>query len=141
MYDWKDVTTLAPGAGSGNVTTPIIGQDAERRRNRRHAEQQDQHAGHQRLDHGQPVRAPASFIGNYIKADGSNETSYVEADAGKFVSFEIARFFAGLGETVNSRSRTDYWRASARAEMMLAPERRPRRRLGREQAACSTARP
>ena len=33
------------------------------------------------------------------------------------MSFEIARFFSGLGETVNSRSRTDYWRASARAEV------------------------
>ena len=40
------------------------------------------------------------LIGSYMKADGSNETRYVEADAGNFVSFEISRFFAGLGETV-----------------------------------------
>ena len=72
------------------------------------------------------------LIGTYIKADGSNETNYVEADAGKFLSFEIARFFSGLGETVDSRARTDYWRASARAEVN-SPERRPLRRLGREQ--------
>ena len=54
-----------------------------------------------------------------MKADGSNETSYVEADAGNFVGFEIARFFSGLGETVNSRARTDYWRGSARAEFQI----------------------
>ena len=73
------------------------------------------------------------LIGTYIKADGSNETNYVEADAGKFVSFEIARFFSGLGETVDSRARTDYWRASARAEVNITQQRRPLRRLGREQ--------
>ena len=56
------------------------------------------------------------LIGSYMKADGSNETRYIEADAGNFVSFEISRFFAGLGETVNSRARTDYWQGSARAE-------------------------
>jgi hypothetical protein len=56
------------------------------------------------------------LIGSYMKADGSNETRYIEADAGNFVSFEISRIFAGLGETVNSRARTDYWRGSARAE-------------------------
>ena len=56
-----------------------------------------------------------------MKADASNETSYVEADAGNFVGFEIARFFSGLGETVNSRARTDYWRGSARAEIEIVP--------------------
>ena len=61
------------------------------------------------------------LIGTYIKADGSNDTDYVEADAGNFVSFEIARFFSGLGETVSSRARTDYWRGSARAEVTLVP--------------------
>jgi hypothetical protein len=120
MYDWKDVTTLAPGAGSGNVTTPVLGQ----------TQNADAIVGTQNNKINTPVTnawitaslfGRLRFIGNYVKADGSNETSYVEADAGKFVSFEIARLFAGLGETVSSRSRTDYWRASARAELTLAP--------------------
>src|SRR4029453_15702479 len=42
-------------------------------------------------------------------------------DVGNFVSFEIARFFSGLGETISSRARTDYWRGSARAEITVAP--------------------
>ena len=140
MYDWKDVTTLAPGAGSGNVTTPVLGQ----------TQNADAIVGTQNNKINTPVTnawVTASlfgrlrFIGNYVKADGSNETSYVEADAGKFVSFEIARFFAGLGETVSSRSRTDYWSSLGARRGDARPERRPRRRLGREQAASWTGRP
>ena len=116
MYDWKSVATLSPGAGSGNVGTPVLGQDLSA----------DVVTGTQSNKINTPVTnawltgnlfGRLKLTGTYIKADGSNETQYAEADAGKFVSFEIARFFSGLGETVNSRSRTDYWRASARAEV------------------------
>jgi len=120
MYTWKDVAALAPGAGDGNVTTPILGQTTNA----------DAIVGTQNNKINTPVTnawitgnlfGRLKLIGTYIKADGSNETRYVEADAGKFLSFEIARFFSGLGETVNSRARTDYWRASARAELTLLP--------------------
>jgi hypothetical protein len=119
MYDWKDVAALVPGAGSGNVTTPVLGQTLTA----------DTATGTQSNKINTPVTnawvsgtlfGRIKLIGTYIKADGSNETQYAEADAGKFVSFEIARFFSGLGETVNSQSRTDFWRASARAEVMLS---------------------
>ncbi len=118
MYTWKDVTSLSPGAGDGNVTTPILGQDITA----------DTIVGTQNNKINTPVTnawitgnlfGRIKLTGTYIKADGSNETNYVEADAGKFVSFEIARFFSGLGETVDSRSRTDYWRASARADVTI----------------------
>ena len=120
MYTWKDVAALSPGGGSGNFTTPILGQTIAA----------DAIVGTQNNKINTPVTnawitgnlfGRLKLIGTYIKADGRNETTYVEADAGKFLSFEIARFFSGLGETVNSRARTDYWRASARAELTLAP--------------------
>jgi hypothetical protein len=120
MYDWSDTTALSPGAGAGNVTTPVLGETLNA----------DAILGTQNNKINTPVTnawitanlfGRLKLIATYVKADGSNETSYVEADAGRFVSFEIARFFSGLGETVSSRSRTDYWRASARAELMLAP--------------------
>jgi hypothetical protein len=118
MYDWTSVAALAPGAGNGNVTTPILGQPVTA----------DAIIGTQSNKINTPVTnawitgtlfGRVKLIGTYIKADGSNETNYVEADAGKFLSFEIARFFSGLGETVDSRARTDYWRASARAEVNI----------------------
>jgi len=118
MYDWKDVAALVPGAGGGNNTAPVIGQTLTA----------DSATSTQNNKINTPVTnawisgtlfSRIKLIGTYIKADGSNETQYAEADAGKFVSFEIARFFSGLGETVSSRARTDFWRASARAEVSI----------------------
>src|SRR4029077_3921114 len=118
MYDWKSVAALGPGAVSGNVTTPVLGQPLTA----------DVILGTQSNKINTPVTnawitgtlsSGVKLTGTYIKADGSNETNYVEADAGKFLSFELARFFSGLGETVDSRARTDYWRASARAEVNI----------------------
>ncbi len=117
-FRWKQVNTLAPGAGDGNVTTPVLGQQVTA----------DAIASVQENKINTPVTNAwvtgnlfdrLKLTGTYIKADGSNETSYVEADAGNFVGFEIARFFSGLGEDVNSRARTDYWRGSARAEIRI----------------------
>lgn len=117
-YRWQDVTVLQPGGGSGNVTNPILGQTISA----------DAVTTTQNNKINTPVTnawftgnlfKAVKLIGTYIKADGSNETNFAEADAGKFLSFEIARFFSGLAETVDSRSRTDYWRASARAEISL----------------------
>ena len=114
-YRWNQTNTLVPGAGDGNVTTPVLGQDVTA----------DAIASVQENKINTPVTnawvtgslfGRLKLIGSYMKADGSNETRYVEGDAGNFVSFEISRFFAGLGETVNSRARTDYWQGSARAE-------------------------
>ena len=119
-FRWKQVNTLVPGAGDGNVTNPVLGQDI-------HA---DAIASAEENKVNTPVTnawvtgnlfGRLKLVGSYMKADGSTETSYVEADAGNFVGFEIARFFSGLGETVNSRARTDYWRGSARAELEIVP--------------------
>jgi len=119
-FRWKQVNTLAPGAGDGNVTQPILGQDV-------HA---DAIASTEENKVNTPVTnawitgnlfGRVKLVGSYMKADGSTETSYLEADAGNFVGFEIARFFSGLGENVNSRARTDYWRGSARAEIEIVP--------------------
>ena len=117
-FRWNQVNTLAPGANDGNVTTPILGQDVTA----------DTITSVQENKSNTPVTnawitgnlfGRLKLIGSYVKADGSTETRYLETDAGNFVGFEIARFFAGLGETVNSRARTDFWRGSARAEFDL----------------------
>ncbi len=120
LFTWKEVSRLAPGAGAGNVTTPVLGQNitadgiASTQGNRINTPVTNAWAAVNLLGR-------LKITGSYIKADGSDETKYVEADAGNFVSFEIARFFAGLGETVNSRARTDFWRGSARAEVTVLP--------------------
>jgi hypothetical protein len=114
-FRWNEVRTLAPGAGDGNVTTPILGQDVTAEAIASATENKVNTPVTNAWVTGN-LFGRLKLIGSYMKADGSNETRYVEADAGNFVSFEIARIFAGLGETINSRARTDYWRGSARAE-------------------------
>ena len=119
MFDWKQASHLAPGAEDGNHTQPVLGEDIT--------------ASEIEMVQDNKINTPVTnawltanlfgrlkLIGTYVKADGSNETRYFEADAGNFVSFEIARFFSGLAETINSRARTEFWRASARAEIQLA---------------------
>jgi hypothetical protein len=119
-FRWTQVNTLAPGAGEGNVTTPILGQDVFA----------DTIASTEENKVNTPVTnawvtgnlfGRLRLSGSYMKADGSSETSYIEADAGNFVGFEIARFFSGLGEGIESRARTDYWRGSARASVDITP--------------------
>jgi hypothetical protein len=114
-FRWTQTNSLAPGAGDGNVTTPILGQEVTA----------DAIESVEENKVNTPVTnawvtgnlfGRLKLIGSYMKADGSSQTNYVEADAGNFVGFEIARFFAGLGEEIQSRARTDYWRGSARAE-------------------------
>ncbi len=117
-YSWQDVSVLRPGAGSGNNTAPVVGQ----------AVTADSIATTQKSEIDTPVSnawitanlfGRVKLTGTYIKADGTNDTGFSEADAGRFVSFELARIFAGLNETVDSRAHTDFWRASARAEITL----------------------
>jgi hypothetical protein len=112
---WTRTRSLAPGAGDGNVPTPILGQDVAA----------DQIQSVEENEAETPVTnawVTGSFfgrlklIGSYIKADGESETRYQETDAGSFVGFEIARFFAGLGEVIESEAETDHWRGSLRAE-------------------------
>jgi hypothetical protein len=119
-FRWNEVRRLAPGANDGNVTSPILGEEVTA----------DAIVSEEENKVNTPVTnawvtgnlfGRLKLIGSYMKADGSNETTYVEADAGNFVGFEIARFFSGLGETVDSRARTDYWRGSARAEIEIVP--------------------
>ena len=57
-FRWKQVNTLVPGAGDGNVTNPDPRPGRPRRRDRLGRGEQGQHARHQRLGHRKPLRAP-----------------------------------------------------------------------------------
>jgi hypothetical protein len=119
-FRWTRRRDLAAGAGDGNLENPIIGQDVAA----------DQISSVEENEGDTPVTnawVTGSFfgrlklIGSYIKADGESETHYEETDAGNFVGFAIARFFAGLGEGIESEAETDHWRGSLRAEFDVTP--------------------
>jgi hypothetical protein len=115
-----DNSTLVPGAGDGNNLGPILGQPIT--------------AGSISSQSSNKTNTPATsvwvtgrffehlkIIGSYVRADASGDTNFLEADSGSFVSFEIARFFGGLNQTISSKATTDYWRGIARAEFNLTP--------------------
>lgn len=61
------------------------------------------------------------LTGNYVHASPDGDTSSLENDAGQFVSFQIQRFFAGLTDTIASKTSASWWRGMARAEIEIMP--------------------
>jgi hypothetical protein len=119
QYRWTDTATLRSGAGNGNISFPVLGQDVTA----------DGIARTTNNKVNTPVTSAwvtgkllgrIKLIGSFVRANASGEAESTETDTGNFVSFELARFFSGLNETVSARPRTDYWRGSARAEINLA---------------------
>ena len=117
-YRSAETVSLAPGAGDGNVSVPVLGQD----------EHADGIARTTNNSTNTPVTSiwvtakPISrlrLVGSYVRSDADGDTGSGETDAGTFVSFEISRFFQGLTDTINSHAETDYWRGSARAEFSI----------------------
>src|SRR5262249_35371745 len=119
-YRWEDTVSLIPGAGSGNNTAPVLGTPITATAINRTTVN----------DVNTPVTSAwltahildrVKLIGSYARANASADASEVESDAGTFVSFQIAHFFSGVQETINSNAHTDYWRGSARAEINILP--------------------
>jgi hypothetical protein len=65
---------------------------------------------------GDRVRVQAS----YVRASAESETSLSESSAGDLVSFRLRRFFAGLDQSVASRTDNPSWRGEARVEVDLS---------------------
>ena len=119
QYHWSDVTTLAPGAEDGNNTAPVLGQQLNAQTLTNH-EYDKVNTPVSNAWLSANLFSRVKLIGTFIKADASDTTNFVEGDQGKFLSFELARFFSGLAENVSSKARTDYWKASAQAEVSVA---------------------
>jgi len=115
QYRLRDVVSLVPGAGGGNVAFPILGQTVT-------ADGIDRTTNSKTNSPVTNVWVSAhpldrlSLTGSYIRADANASTDSTETDAGNFVSFQVSRFFTGLDDVVNSSAKTNYWRGSARAD-------------------------
>jgi hypothetical protein len=116
----SDSVTLAPGANGGNVGFPILGQDVQADGISRTTEDKVNTSATSIWISSRPF-SRLKLVGSYVRADPNGETGSAEVDAGNFVSFELSRFFQGLNDTITSRSATNYWRGSARAEITLLP--------------------
>ncbi len=115
-----DELTLAPGAGSGNNSIPILGQpisaDSISRTDTTHVKTPFTNF----YITGQALQR-LRLIGNYTRFAADSNGAGTEADAGSFVSFAISRFFNGLNENASSSAKNTTWRGGGRAEVSLAP--------------------
>jgi len=119
-YRFEETDTLKPGGNGGNVSFPILGRDVTADGIDRTTQNKINTPVTSVWVAGQPV-SRVKLVGSYVRADASGEATSLEADSGSFVSFQIARFFAGLNDGITSKADTDYWRGSVRADVNLAP--------------------
>ena len=117
-FDSTDTVTLAPGAGAGNSSAALLGQDVIL----------SEYAGKTHSKGSTPVTTAffrgllgsnVRVVGSYVNGEYDSDTSERESLTGNLVSFQIQRFFTGLGGTVQSRAENPYWRGNVRVEADL----------------------
>jgi hypothetical protein len=125
MQGWRkshstENSQVMEGKGEGNNTSPVLGQPIYSTALSRTAT----------TDVNIPVTtATATFqlgcfgriLGSYVRANGQSDTQGADAATGNYVSFALARFFGGFGETIQSNASAENWRGAARAELALLP--------------------
>jgi hypothetical protein len=114
-----ETNRLVPAAGSGNNSGTVLGVPVSL----------DGLGRTTKMDANTPVTnavvagrlgSRVKLIGSYVRAAAESDTVEREELAGSLVSFEISRIFGGLNETISSRARNTFWRASGRVEAHLA---------------------
>ncbi|HLJ75644.1 MAG TPA: hypothetical protein VKU62_13715 [Thermoanaerobaculia bacterium] len=117
-YRGTEDLTLAPAAGSGNNLTPILGAPVT-------ADQissTNQSSVNTPFTNvyvaGTPLKR-VKLIGNFSRFSSTSDPIGNEALTGAFVSFPLARDFAGLTESANGRAKNTTWRGGARAEVTI----------------------
>ncbi len=132
MYDWKSVATLAPGAGSGNVTTPVLGQPLTA----------DAIVGTQSNKINTPVTnawitgtlfGRVKLIGTYIKADGEQRDELRRGGRRKVPVLRDRPLLLGPGRDGRLAGPDRLLEGLGAGRSQHHQQRRPLRRLGREQ--------
>ncbi|HSN56096.1 MAG TPA: MtrB/PioB family outer membrane beta-barrel protein [Candidatus Sulfomarinibacteraceae bacterium] len=124
LQGWREFSgeyrdTLAPGEGVGNDPGTTIGREITL----------DTFDRSTRTEADTPVTTVhltgklnerARLVGSYVRADADSDTRMSEMLSGSLASFQISRFFAGLDESVESRTENPYWRGELRLDWDLS---------------------
>ncbi len=115
-YHDETQSLLTPGAGAGNSTVTILGQQ----------QSLISYSSSAVTDVRIPVSTASGVwqlgcfgkvLGTYVRGTGSTETQGPTNLDGTLVNFDIARFFGGLNETASSSVQNLFWRGAVRAEL------------------------
>ena len=124
VQGWRDFKgtdrqELAPGEGVGNNPGTTLGQEVELDsfdRTTSTSAKTSVTTFHITARASDQVR----LIGSYVRADYDGDTSMNEMLSGSLVSFQLSRFFQGLDQTIESRTKNPYSRGEARFEFDLS---------------------
>lgn len=119
-YRENDTVSLQPGAGNGNNPGPVLGQPISATGISRSTTAKVDTPVTTAWIAGRLLDR-VKLTGSYVHADPDGNTSSGETDAGNFVSFQLARFFSGLADTISSKTGGSWWRGMARAEVEVIP--------------------
>jgi hypothetical protein len=112
--------TLAPGAGNGNNSFPLLGVNVTANSINRTTETKTDTPSTLALVTGR-IGSRIRLIGSYQRAHGEADTTEAENASGSFVDFfTIRRFFGGLAETASTKSNATFWTGGGRAEFAIA---------------------
>jgi hypothetical protein len=113
-----EVLTLAPGAGAGNNSAPVLGQPVTASEASRYTKTSVNTPFTNLYIAGYPTQR-VRLIGNYARFSASSDGSGSEDLAGTFVSFPLGRDFFTVDETSSTRAKNSTWRGGGRAEITL----------------------
>lgn len=114
-FDGEIRDSLAPGEGIGNDPGVTLGQSIEL----------DSFDRTTTTDVETPVTTvhltgrlaeTARLTASYVTADADGDVRMSELLSGSLASFQISRFFAGLDQSVESRTENPYWRGELRLD-------------------------
>ena len=117
-YHEVETSVLTPGAGAGNGSTAILGQQQTLISYSRTATT-DVNIPVTTASAAYQLGCWAKLSGTYVRASGMSDTQGPTDLDGTLVGFDIQRFFGGLNETVSSSVDNSYWRGAVRADVTV----------------------
>ncbi len=114
----RETLTLAPGAGNGNNSDPVLGKPIDLTQFTRE-DHTDTDAPFTSFYATGMAGSRVRLVGQYTRFNADSSGNESEDLTGSLASFALARFFAGLSEQSSARAKNDTWRADARAEVEL----------------------
>lgn len=118
-FDGTTRQTLANGEGVGNNPGSTLGQEVELAnfdRDTRTSAKTPVTTFHITARASDQVR----LVGSYVRSNLEADTSLDETLSGSLVSFQLARFFQGLDQTIESRTENPFSRAGVRLELDIS---------------------
>ncbi len=119
-FESTETASLAPGAGGGNNSGPVLGVDPTADtldRTMRTEAETPVTSAYLSGNAGDRVRLEASFV----HADWDGDSSSNEMLSGSLVSYQIMRYFASMDQSVASRTESPSWRGALGATIDLSP--------------------